>query len=137
MQWTDAITPPARKTLRQFAALWLLFFGGLAAWRAWHGVMDTRTGVLGLAAAVAGGLGLAYPLAIRWIYTAWMVVAFPIGWTVSRLMVTALFFLLFTPVALVFRLMGRDALRVRRPAGPSYWTAKHQPGNVREYFRQS
>ena len=137
MNWSDVIVPPKPKTLRQFAGLWLLCFGGLAAWRAWHGVMDARTETLGMMAAVIGGLGLARPAAIRWIYSGWMILAFPIGWIVSRLMVMLLFYVLFTPIALVFRLMGRDALHLRRAQAASYWTPKAQPADVKDYFRQS
>ena len=36
-----------------------------------------------------------------------MIVAFPIGWAVSHIMLAALFYGLFTPVALVFRTIGR------------------------------
>lgn len=137
MQWSDVVTRPAPKMLRQFAGLWLLVFGGSAAWRAFQGDVSTATQALAALAVLIGGLGLAYPPAMRWIFTGWMVLAFPIGWAVSRLMLAALFFLLFTPIAIVFRLMGRDALRLRRPATDSYWTAKAQPKNVRDYFRQS
>jgi hypothetical protein len=40
-------------------------------------------------------------------------------------------------VALVFRLMDRDALRLKRRQTGSYWTARPAPGSVKEYFRQS
>ena len=33
MQWSDIQFHPPLKTLRQFAGLWLVFFGGLAAWQ--------------------------------------------------------------------------------------------------------
>ena len=32
MHWSDIQFDPPRKVLRQFAGLWLLFFGGLALW---------------------------------------------------------------------------------------------------------
>ena len=34
MQWSDIQFDPPRKTLRQFAGLWLVFFGGMAIWQA-------------------------------------------------------------------------------------------------------
>ena len=34
MQWSDIPFDPSRKTLRQFAGLWLVFFGGMALWQA-------------------------------------------------------------------------------------------------------
>jgi hypothetical protein len=137
MTWSDVTTPPNPRRLREFAGLFLVFFVALAAYRAWHGVLDGRTDALATLGLVVGGAGLLYPPAIRLVYTGWMIAVFPIGWTVSRLMLAVLFYLVFTPVALVFRLMGRDALRLkRRPAG-SYWTPRPAPGNVKEYFRQS
>ena len=33
MQWSDIQFHPPIKTLRQFAGLWLVFFGGLAIWQ--------------------------------------------------------------------------------------------------------
>jgi len=67
-----------------------------------------------------------------------MVAAFPIGWVVSRLILSTLFFGIFTPVAFVFRLVGRDALqRYRRPQQDSCWIPKATATDPRSYFRQS
>jgi hypothetical protein len=137
MQWSDIPFHPPAKTLRQFAGLWLVFFGGLAAWQFFVPGNRTAAAVLGVLAVTVGPLGLAFPDPIRPIYVAWMVLAFPIGWTVSRLILATIYYGLFTPVALAFRLIGRDALnRTRRPAVDSYWSAKPAPANLRSYFRQ-
>jgi hypothetical protein len=49
-----------------------------------------------------------------------------------------LFFGVFTPVALLFKLIGRDVLaRHQRPEVPTYWTAHPAVKDVRSYFRQS
>ena len=72
MQWSDVTAVPQKNTLRQFAGLWLLFFGSLAAWRMWHRHMDLRTEALGVLAVVVGGAGLLRPSTMRWIYTGWM-----------------------------------------------------------------
>jgi len=71
--------------------------------------------------AAVGLVGLVRPDAIRYVYTGWMIAAFPIGWTISRLIVTLLFYVVFAPFALVFRLLGRDALRLHRRAPTTYW----------------
>ena len=34
MHWSDIPFDPSRTTLRQFAGLWLVFFGGMALWQA-------------------------------------------------------------------------------------------------------
>ena len=66
-----------------------------------------------------------------------MVLAFPIGWTVSQVMLAVMFFGLFTPIGLVFRLLGRDPLhRTRRPGLESYWAPKPAPADLRRYFKQ-
>ena len=138
MQWSDVTRAPARKALRQFAALFLAFFVGLAVARAYRsGAWSTAEVVLAAVGVVVGLLGVIQPLAIRWVYTGWLVAAFPIGWTVSQLMLAVLFYGVFTPVAVVFRLMKRDVLRVRRPRPTdTFWTAKSQATDSREYLRQ-
>lgn len=137
MQWSEVTKAPPAKMLRQFAGLCLVVFVGLAGWRVWRQGLDTPAMALGTVGVVVGAVGLLRPMAIRWIYTGWMVAAFPIGWTLSHVVLGAMYYLIFTPVATVFRLMGRDALRLRRGApGQSYWTPKAGAGDVRDYFRQ-
>ena len=127
MQWSDAVSPPSRRHLRQFAGLCLVVLPALAAVRAWSGRPDGWALALGAAGVLLGGLGLARPQALRWVYTGWMVVVFPIGWTVSR-----------AALALVFRAIGRDELRLRRSGpGASYWRPRPRPSSEREYLRQS
>ena len=137
MTWSDIPKSPTSRVLRQFAAAWLVFF---LAWAAWHGLHKGRTewGVaLAALAVVIGVAGLAKPPLVRWIFVTWMMLAFPIGWLVSQVMVVILFYGIFTPVALVMRLRGRDALGLKPGAGKSsFWLRKETPLDVRSYFRQ-
>jgi hypothetical protein len=137
MQWSDIPFKPAPRTLRQFAGLWILFFGGLACW---HGLWRANQGLALLFAALAvavGPLGLVKPEAIRWVFVGWMVLAFPIGWAVSRVVLGVLFYGVFTPIGLVFRLLGRDPLDRRpRPDQPTYWAPKPAAAGARSYFQQ-
>jgi hypothetical protein len=65
-----------------------------------------------------------------------MLVAFPIGWTVSRVLLAVLFYGLFTPLAVLFRLMRRDLLVLRRPEEQeSYWVHKPVVTDMRRYTR--
>ncbi len=62
----------------------------------------------------------------------------PIGFVVSFILLAAFYFLLLTPVALVFRLIGRDALGRRFDAvAPSYWVPHKPSEDMRRYFHQS
>lgn len=136
MRWADVTKRPDPKMLRQFAGLWLLFFLGLAAWRAWDGQFDTWAGMLVAIGVSVGTLGLWRPASVRYLFTGWMIAAFPIGWAISRLMIGLLFVAVFTPVALIFRAIGRDALRLRRKESRSYWMTKTTASSTEYYFRQ-
>jgi hypothetical protein len=137
MRWSDIPRSPSTTMLRQFAGLWLIFFGSIAAWQ-W--LARGRIGIAAMLATLAigvGVLGLARPQAVRPIFVGWMILAFPIGWTVSLILLGLVYYGLFLPLGLVFRLMGRDALLLRpRPGLTTYWTPRSAPADIRRYFRQ-
>ena len=63
--------------------------------------------------------------------------AFPIGWAVSHLILALLFYGLFTPLAALLRLIGRDALhRKPRHGADSYYVPKTTPVDPGSYLRQ-
>jgi hypothetical protein len=136
MQWSEVIKPPSTRMLRQFAGLCLAIFGGLALWRVWHGATGLGTVLLAAAAVLIGLGGLVMPAAIRPVYSAWMIAAFPIGWTVSKVILGAMLYLVFTPVAVWFRITGRDPLRLRRQNQSSWWQSKPTAKTADEYLRQ-
>lgn len=128
---------PTRKELRVFSALWIVFFAIIG------GIVYRRTGSSGLAwaillgAALVGIGGLLWPRAIRPVYLVWMVAAFPIGWTISHLVLAAVFYFLCTPIGLLLRLAGKDAMKRSFDRGAdSYWDPKTSPREPRSYFRQ-
>jgi len=128
---------PTSRILRQFGALWIVFFGVLAAWQGFHHERRALGIALGILAVTIGPLGIAAPRLIRPIFIGWMGLAYPIGWIVSRLVLGILFYGLFTPVAFVFRIMGRDELRLRaHPEATTYWSSKPQAADKAHYLRQ-
>lgn len=137
MTWSEISFAPRARTLRQFAGLWLLFFAGLAVARGLRaGLTPAVLGLAALALAV-GPLGLWRPALVRPVYVAATVLTFPLGWLTSRLLLAALYYGVFTPLGLVLRLTGRDALRLRPcPQQASYWAEKPAPQDVSRYFRQ-
>lgn len=67
-------------------------------------------------------LGLAVPIILKPVYRVWMAFAFALGWFNTRLILGIIFYLIFTPVGLIMRLFGRDALRLRlQRDAESYW----------------
>ena len=137
MKWSDIAFHPAPKVLRQFAAAWLFFISAAGSYQ-WLARGHERVGQVMIATGlVIGLLGLIMPAAIRWLFVAAMVLAFPIGWVVSQLMLVIMFYIVLTPVALIFRLRGRDLLgRKPAPGRVSFWTKKTTPEDMRSYLRQ-
>jgi hypothetical protein len=106
----------------------------------WQGIVPGRHGMAAALAVLAlsvGPLGLIWPRAVRPVHVAALIATFPIGWLVSHLILAGLFYGLFTPLGLIFRLQGRDALgQGHRPDRGTYWAEKPMPANLGRYFRQ-
>lgn len=67
---------------------------------------------------------------------AWMRLGALLHHVVSPLILGAIYFAVFTPVAIVMRLAGRDALARRwDAAAPSYWVPRAPPGPRDDSFR--
>jgi hypothetical protein len=137
MTWADISTNPRSRALRQFAGAWLVFFLAVGTYRYLkHGQHQTGL-ALGAIGIVIGGLGLLKPAAVRWLFVVCMVLAFPIGWVVSNLILALMFYGIVTPIGLFFRMKGRDLLcRKPAPGKSSFWAPKQTPRDMRSYFRQ-
>ena len=130
----DAAVPD--RTVRQFAALLGIFLGAFSA-RAWLQGAVPKASWLALLAAVVVVAGLLRPGTIRPVFTGAMLITTPIRLVVSGLLLRVLYYGVFTPMAVCFRLIGRDALARRRPDAMTYWTPKTMPTDPKSYFRQS
>jgi hypothetical protein len=78
------------------------------------------------------------PLTLKWVYGPWMIVSRALGWIVTRVLLTVVFFLVVTPVGLLQRLFGKRAIEVAFQAdAASYWqsrTARPMPENYEKQF---
>jgi hypothetical protein len=137
---------PDERTLRQFGWIALVGFGVVAA-LAWFeklvfafGLGEARVPVaLGLLAVgvLAAVLGLVAPRANRFLFVGLAVLAFPIGFVLSYVIMTTLFFVIIGPIGVIMRLVGHDPMnRQLDPDAESYWTpADPMPARDR-YFKQ-
>jgi fucose 4-O-acetylase-like acetyltransferase len=127
---------PTAKQLRQFAFVAPFGFAliGYMVWR--HtGSRDMwiALGGFGVLLAIAGSVR---PGLVRPFYLVALAVAFPIGWLVSNLAFLAMYYLLLTPLALFFRLVGRDVLVLRRRRTDSHWIDRGRSSEPARYWRQ-
>lgn len=73
----------------------------------------------------------------RGIYLGLILVTMPIGLAVSFTLMAVFYYLLLTPLGLIFRLIGRDSLgRKFDPNTNSYWIVRQPPENLDRYFHQ-
>lgn len=73
----------------------------------------------------------------RIIYLGLTLVTLPIGWLVSFILLAAFYFLLLTPIGLIFRIVGRDMLHRKFDSiTDSYWFTRQPPDSNDRYFHQ-
>ena len=138
---------PTKKMLRLFGACTGLFCALLGAWVFFRyslfafelGSHTART--VGIVLWAVGGvsffLGLVLPRALWILYVVLNGLAFPIGLVVSHVVLFVIYYFLFTPMGLIFRLIGRDALhRKFDPQAESYWVPYEPHPPAKRYFRQ-
>ncbi|MCE9534051.1 MAG: hypothetical protein K8T89_23480 [Planctomycetes bacterium] len=136
MKWSEVLRKPTTKVLRQFAVCWLVVFG---AWSISVGLSAGLSNLAIILGSVALGIalpGLLAPATIGWLFTAAMIVTFPIGWVVSRVLLSVVYYAVFTPFSLVFCLIGRDALRLKPQTQASCWIPRAATADPARYFRQ-
>ena len=82
-------------------------------------------------------VGFVLPSVLRPIYRFWMLIAFLIGGVVSRIILTALYYLVITPIGLVSRIIGKDILDEKYDKNrESYWIKKNYSGIPIEQYKK-
>ena len=131
------LDPPPR-ALRVFGVASAVVFSGLGAF-AWHkGWISTPVASGAFAVATCSLMAaVLWPKANRPLFVLLSVLAWPIGLVLSYVVLGLLFFGVLTPVGLLFRLIGRDPLRLRKGASAaSHWVPYERRGTLERYFRQ-
>ena len=138
---------PERRVLRKFA-----WFGdvGLPLLAAF--VVKTAAGLPWTAAELWGHLGvlvvavvavlavicfeLGVDLVARALFVALSIVAIPIGFVISHVLIAVVYYLVLTPIGLALRLTGRDVLGKKLDKqAPSYWHHRDRARPASSYFK--
>jgi Saxitoxin biosynthesis operon protein SxtJ len=82
--------------------------------------------------------GAILPRALKWVYIAWMSVAFVLGFVMAHVILTVLFYLVITPIGLLAKLAGKDFLSLKLDrAAKSYWISREsKTKSATDYERQ-
>ena len=113
---TTVNTNPDKQELRKFglvfAGMVILIFGLLLPW-----IWDKSSPMWPwIVAAVFVAAALLVPMALGPVYRLWMKIGHVLGWINTRIILGIMFFLMFAPVALLLRLLGKDMLKQRLDA---------------------
>ena len=137
---------PDDKTLRQFGVIAFVGFGVLAALAYYEkflfsfGLGEARMTVVTVFAALGVAslfFSLVFPRANRLVYVGLSLLAFPIGFVLSYVIMATLYFLIIGPIAVIRRVFGRDAMhRSYDSSASSYWTQARPPRDKENYFHQ-
>lgn len=126
------VTP---KSLREFGLLVggiFIVLGGFSFWRG-HGPALIFI-ILGVCLVVPGFF---FPGILRRPYMAWMTLAFMMGWVMTRVILTILFFLTMFPISLLAKFRGHAFLDLdMKKRRDSYWVQKKHSEAVNPYEKQ-
>ncbi len=121
----------ARKSALSVGAVFLV----IALWNAWRG----RAGIWMPAAALGTLLlltGQFWQAGALHFHRGWMRLAHALGYVNSRILLSAMFYLVITPFGIVSRLCRRNPLKRRGPKQASYWIPRKRPRQPREQFER-
>jgi hypothetical protein len=130
--------PMDRKALRNFGLLIacvLLLAGGWFWWKA----AAICPWVLG-AAALLAVISFTSPMTLKPFYRVWMIFAVIMGWVMTRVVLTLVYYLVLTPIGFLGRAFGEQFLQLklkRSGETTSYWVRRSGPPREKsDYERQ-
>ncbi|MGE5191922.1 MAG: SxtJ family membrane protein [Deltaproteobacteria bacterium] len=128
---------PSPRELRWFGLLLVAFCGFVSGlvYAKFHWPVASWIPVA--AGSVVAAIYYLVPSVRRAIYLGWMYAFLPLGMLTSLLLLAAIYFLVFTPIGLLMRLVGRERVPRRfDPQAQTYWVPRPPPRPPESYFRQ-
>ena len=125
-----------KKELREFAFVVGGVLIAIGAFRWWHHKSaHVELIAIGTALAMTGAI---VPSVLKPLQKAWMFLALILGWIMTRVILTILFFLVLTPISLLARLTGKKFLdtRFREPGAQSYWTCRKDKNQTSDSYEK-
>lgn len=135
MKLVEVNWAPTDRQLRQFGLICLFALPALAwLWRAGPTFIGS-CGAIGASFALGGVLK---PKLLKPVYLGMSIITMPLGIVSGELAMLLIYFGIFLPMALVARMVNRDALQLRLDRrSATYWQPKKQPTAIQNYYRQS
>ncbi len=78
-----------------------------------------------LAALVLGLIGLFIPMLADKIHLGWMKLAHVMGWVMSKVILTVVFFVFLFPMAMIVKAMGKSSIKMKSGGSKSYYKERN------------
>ena len=90
-----------------------------------------------LVAGIISVSGLLLPVALKPLFIIFSYIGFALGWVMTRVILSAFFFLVFSPIGLLSRLVGKRYLQMGfRTDETTYWSTHREQTASKKYFER-
>tara|TARA_B100000427_G_scaffold258428_1_gene222378 strand:- start:1753 stop:2163 length:411 start_codon:yes stop_codon:yes gene_type:complete len=80
--------------------------------------------------------GVILPIILKPIYLLWMIFALIIGWVMTRLILSVLFFFVITTIGIFARLFGKDFLNLKSDNRDSFWNLRNRDHELNQDYEK-
>jgi hypothetical protein len=127
----------SRRELLWFGPLFAIFAGMVGSIAIWK---FDAPGLAKWIWAISGVIIVVYylvPPLRKTMFMAWLALVFPVGWLLSHVLLTIVFYLVVFPIGLLLKLGRHDPLRRKFDLNcHSYWIKRERKKGAERYFRQ-
>ena len=82
-------------------------------------------------------LGIVIPFILKPIYWVWMIFATILGWIMTRVILSLLFYLIFTPIGFIGKLFGKQFIELKwKQSKDSYWNYRSNEYSLKENYEK-
>ena len=82
---------------------------------------------------ILGGIA---PVILKPFYKIWMIFAVIIGWIMTRVILSVLFFSIITTIGIFTRLIGKDFLNLKSKNNESYWNIRNKEYELNQDYEK-
>ena len=81
-------------------------------------------------------LGLTVPILLKPIYLIWMTFSIILGWIMTRVILSVVFYLILTPIGLITKLLNEDFLALKKTNVKSYWNNRDSNFEIKQDYEK-
>ncbi len=80
--------------------------------------------------------GFLVPVLLKPLFFVWMIFAAILGWIMTRVILSVVFYLIMTPIGLITRLLGEDFLALKKMDINSYWNYRDKDIEAKQDYEK-